>query len=280
MHRTARTAPGTGSARPRIAILAAVVLVLLSALGIAGPTPGTTGEPVSGTVAAAGRDGAHGPRVGDVCGTVWGGGPRADDVCGTVRANGPRVGDGWGTVCVADGPRVGDAGGTACATGPRADDGCGTVCVNGPGVGDVCGPVWAGGPRADDGCGTVRVNGPRGGDGWGPVCVAHGPRVGDGCGTVCVNGPRTDDGCGNVRANSPRADDGCGTVCAVRAAPRQEPYGELPAPRGHLAARAPGADVTPADSVARLPAPAVHTLSSDPHAPRDRGRAPPATSGS
>ncbi|UOB08480.1 hypothetical protein MQE23_05190 [Streptomyces sp. HP-A2021] len=179
MHRTARTAPGTGSARPRIAILAAVVLVLLAALGIAGPPPGTSGEPVVGTVAAAGRDGPHGPCVGDVCGTVWAG-------------------------------------------GPCADDGCGTVCVNDPCVGDACGTVWAGGPRADDGCGTVR---------------------------------------------------------AVRAAPRQEPYGELPAPRGHLAARAPGTDVTPADSAARLPEPAVHTPSSALHAPGDRGRAPPATSG-
>ncbi|CAM5735720.1 hypothetical protein ACIGPN_35565 [Streptomyces afghaniensis] len=207
MHRTARTAPGTGSARPRIAILAAVVLVLLAALGIAGPPPGTSGEPVVGTVAAAGRDGPHGPCVGDVCGTVWAG-------------------------------------------GPCADDGCGTVCVNDPCVGDACGTVWAGGPRADDGCGTVRAN-----------------------------GPRADDGSDTVRANGPRADDGCGTVRAVRAAPRQEPYGELPAPRGHLAARAPGTDVTPADSAARLPEPAVHTPSSALHAPGDRGRAPPATSG-
>ncbi|MEU0192115.1 hypothetical protein ABZ250_19905 [Streptomyces afghaniensis] len=208
MHRTARTAPGTGSVRPRVALLAAVVLVLLAALGIAGPPPGTTGEPVVDTVAAAVRDGAHGPRVGDVCGTVWAGGPRADDGCGTV--------------CVAHGPRVGD----------------------------VCRTVRAGGPRADDGCGTA-----------------------------CVNGPRADDGCGTACANGQRADDACDAVCAVRAAPRQEPYGELPAPRGHLATRAPGTDVTPADSAARLPAPVPHTPSSDPHAPRDRGRAPPATSG-
>ncbi|MFH8658084.1 hypothetical protein [Streptomyces afghaniensis] len=219
MHRcTTRTAPGNGSAP----ILAAVVLVLLAALGIAGPPPGTTGEPVVGTVAEAVRDGAHEPCVGDECGTVWAGGPHADDVCGTV-----------------------------CANGPRADDGCGTECVNGS-----C---------ADDGCGTEWVNG---------------SRADDGCGTVCVNSSRADDGCGTECANDPRADDACDTVCAVRAAPRQEPYGEVPAPRGHLATRAPGPDVTPADSAVRLPAPALHTPSSDPHAPRDRGRAPPGTSGS
>ncbi|MEU0384694.1 hypothetical protein [Streptomyces chartreusis] len=194
MHRTARTAPATGSARPRVAVLAAVVLVLLAALGIAGPPPGTTGEPVADTVAAVGRHEAD---------------------------------------------------------GPRADGGCGTVWAGGPGVGDVCGTVWAGGPRVDGGCGMV----------W-----AGGPRVGDVCGMVWA-------------ADGPRADDGCDAVCAVRAAPRQEPHSEHPAPRGHLATRAPGTDVTPADGAARLPAPAAHTPSSDPHAPRDRGRAPPGTSG-
>ncbi|MYS93559.1 MULTISPECIES: hypothetical protein [Streptomyces] len=142
MHRTARTAPGTSSARPRVAvlaILAAVLLVLPAALGIAGPPPGTTGEPVTGAVAAVGR---HGD------------------------------------------------------TGPRADDGC----------------------HSD-------------------------------------------------------------TACAVRAAPRQEPHSEHPAPRGHLATCGRGTDITPADGAARRPAPAAHVPSSDAHAPRDRGRAPPATSG-
>lgn len=70
MHGTARTAPGTGSARPRFAVLAAVVLALLAVLGIAGPPPGTTGEPVAGAVAAVGRHGDTAPRADDGCDTV------------------------------------------------------------------------------------------------------------------------------------------------------------------------------------------------------------------
>ncbi len=142
MHRTARTVPCTGSARSRVAVLAAVVLVLLAALGIAGPPPGatvgTTGWPVAGVVAGADR---HGD------------------------------------------------------TRPRA------------------------------------------------------------------------------------ADDGCDTVCAVRTATSQESHSEHPAPRGHLATCVPGTRVTPSGAARLLPAPAAHTASSCPHAPHDRGRAPPATSG-
>ncbi|MFF9810483.1 hypothetical protein ACF1G5_36165 [Streptomyces coeruleorubidus] len=169
MHRTARTVASTGSARPRVAALTTVLLVLLAALGIAGPQPGATGGaagwPVAGVVAGAAR---HGD------------------------------------------------------TGPRAGDGCDVVCVNGP-------------------------------------------RAGDGCDVVCVNGPR--------------ADDGCETVCAVRAAISQEARSEHPAPRGHLTTCVPGTDVTPPGAARLLPAPAAHTPSSCPHAPHDRGRAPPATSG-
>ncbi|MFD6171621.1 hypothetical protein [Streptomyces coeruleorubidus] len=152
MHRTACTAPCTGSARSRVAVLAAVVLVLLAAFGIAGPPPGATGWPVAGVVAGADRHGDTGPRA--------------------------------------------------------ADDGCDTVC-----------------------------------------------------------------------ANKPHADDGCTTVCAVRAATSQESHSEHPAPRGHLATCAPGTDITPPGAARLLPAPAAHTPSSCPHAPHDRGRAPPATSG-
>ncbi|GAP45560.1 hypothetical protein [Streptomyces azureus] len=70
MHRTARTAPGTGSARPRVAVLAAVVLVLLAALGIAGLPPGATSEPVARAVAGADRHVDTPPRADDGCGTV------------------------------------------------------------------------------------------------------------------------------------------------------------------------------------------------------------------
>ncbi|MFI6850969.1 hypothetical protein [Streptomyces sp. NPDC050416] len=86
------------------------------------------------------------------------------------------------------------------------------------------------------------------------------------------NGPCADDGCEAVGANGPRADDGYDTVCTN--APR-----EHPAPRGHLTtACTPSTDVTPPAAL-RLPAPAAHIPSSDPHALRDRGRAPPVSSG-
>jgi hypothetical protein len=192
MHHTARTAPGTGSARPSAAVLAAVVLVLLAALGIAGPPPGTTAEPVAAAVAAAGRHGAGGP-------------------C---------AGDGWDVLRV-------------------------------------------GGSREGEGCDGV----------W-----AHGMRAGEGCDGVGSHGMRADDGCDTVGSHGMRAGDRCDTVCAIRAAIRPEPHSEHPAPRGHLGTSATGTDVTPPIAL-QLSAPAVHTPSSDPHAPPDRGRAPPATSG-
>ncbi|MET8768052.1 hypothetical protein ABZV94_14200, partial [Streptomyces sp. NPDC004658] len=73
-------------------------------------------------------------------------------------------------------------------------------------------------------------------------------------------------------------DEGCDPVCAVRAAPRQEPHREHPAPRCHLAGCPQGTTVTPPHP-ARLAEPTGHIPSSDPHAPRDRGRAPPEASG-
>lgn len=52
MHHAARSAPGTGGARPpATAVLAAVVLTLLAALGVAGPAP--AGGPAAHPVAAA-----------------------------------------------------------------------------------------------------------------------------------------------------------------------------------------------------------------------------------
>jgi hypothetical protein len=85
-------------------------------------------------------------------------------------------------------------------------------------------------------------------------------------------------GAGRHGDTGPRADDGCDTECAVRAAPRQEPHSEQPAPRGLLATCVAGTDVIP-PAAARLPAPAAHTPSPGPHTLHDRGRAPPATSG-
>ncbi|MEU0246955.1 hypothetical protein ABZ192_22025 [Streptomyces sp. NPDC006235] len=150
MHHTARTAPAAGGARPHVTFLAAVLLALLATLGIAGPPPGTTTEPVATAVAAVDRH---------------------------------------------------------AGSGPGTDDGCDTVCTN-----------------------------------------------------------------------APRADDGCDTLRAIRATTRPDPHSEHPAPRGHLATCIPGTDVTP-PVAPHLPAPAAHLPSSDPHALRDRGRAPPVSSG-
>ncbi|MEU2281483.1 hypothetical protein ABZ614_05815 [Streptomyces sp. NPDC013178] len=77
MHHVARTAPGTGSTRPpAVAVLTAVVLVLLAALGIAGPPPGATGEPPGTAAPATGAASAAGRH--------WDTGPRADDGCDTA----------------------------------------------------------------------------------------------------------------------------------------------------------------------------------------------------
>ncbi|MDG9714706.1 hypothetical protein QC385_42300, partial [Streptomyces sp. DH10] len=103
MHRTARTVACTGSARPRVAVLTAVLLVL-AALGIAGPPPGATGGatgwPVAGVVAGAARHGDTGPRADDGCDAVCVSGPRADDGCDAVCVSGPRADDGCDAVCV------------------------------------------------------------------------------------------------------------------------------------------------------------------------------------
>ncbi|MFI1837374.1 hypothetical protein [Streptomyces olivaceoviridis] len=77
---------------------------------------------------------------------------------------------------------------------------------------------------------------------------------------------------------APRADDGCDTVCTVRAAPRQEQHREHPAPRCHLGACPQGTAVAP-PRPAQLTQSTGHLPASDPHAPRDRGRAPPQASG-
>ncbi|MHB9856137.1 hypothetical protein ACSYGO_43795 [Streptomyces krungchingensis] len=75
-----------------------------------------------------------------------------------------------------------------------------------------------------------------------------------------------------------RADEGCDTLCAVRAATRQEPHREHPAPRCHLAVRPQGTDLAPPGS-ARFPTPNRRIPSPQPHRLHDRGRAPPAASG-
>ncbi|MEU1199970.1 hypothetical protein ABZ446_27600 [Streptomyces sp. NPDC005813] len=75
-----------------------------------------------------------------------------------------------------------------------------------------------------------------------------------------------------------RADEGCDTLCVLRAAARQEPHHEHPAPRCHLAVRPQGTNVAP-PGCARFPTPSRRIPSSRSHAHHDRGRAPPATSG-
>ncbi|KUN91436.1 hypothetical protein [Streptomyces caeruleatus] len=81
------------------------------------------------------------------------------------------------------------------------------------------------------------------------------------------------------RDDGPRADDGCDAACAVRAATRNDPPSEHPAPRVPLLA--PGQDTdtaAPAQGV-RPPATTPHSPSSQPHTAHDRGRAPPVSSG-
>ncbi|GAA5022102.1 hypothetical protein [Streptomyces siamensis] len=75
-----------------------------------------------------------------------------------------------------------------------------------------------------------------------------------------------------------RADEGCDTLCVLRATTRQEPHHEHPAPRCHVAVRPQSTNVAPPGS-ARFPTPSRHIPSSQPHAHHDRGRAPPAASG-
>ncbi|MGK5695429.1 hypothetical protein ACSNOJ_21455, partial [Streptomyces sp. URMC 128] len=93
MHHTARTAPATGGARPRVTFLAAVLLALLATVGIAGPPPGTTTEPVAAAAVAVDRHPGNGP-----CAAVGANGPRADDGCEAVSSNAPLVDDGCDTL--------------------------------------------------------------------------------------------------------------------------------------------------------------------------------------
>lgn len=102
-------------------------------------------------------------------------------------------------------------------------------------------------------------------------------------GPAATGGPTADvapaAGPGHGLHGGPRAEDGCDTACTVRAATRQEPHREHPAPRCHLAPCAQGTAVTP-PAVARLSTQTRHAPSaSDPQASHDRGRAPPDTSG-
>jgi hypothetical protein len=99
-------------------------------------------------------------------------------------------------------------------------------------------------------------------------------------GSAAAGGPTADVAAtaGHHTVTGPRVDDGCDTACTVRAATRQEPHREHPAPRCHLATWAQGTAVTP-PGPARLATQTGHAPTSDPHAPHDRGRAPPDTSG-
>ncbi|GAA2494453.1 DUF6153 family protein [Streptomyces longisporus] len=80
------------------------------------------------------------------------------------------------------------------------------------------------------------------------------------------------------RDTGPRADEGCDTACTVRAATRQEPHREHPAPRCQPATCAQGTAVTP-PGPARHSTQTTHASAVEPHTPHDRGRAPPDLSG-
>lgn len=103
---------------------------------------------------------------------------------------------------------------------------------------------------------------------------------------VGLAGPPTTGGSAAVAAAAaghygdagPHADDGCDHVRIVRAALRQEPHREPPAPRCHLAACPQGTTVTP-PRLAGLTESTGHVPSAGCHAPPDRGRAPPEASG-
>ncbi|MFH8798258.1 hypothetical protein ACH4F6_01470 [Streptomyces sp. NPDC017936] len=98
-----------------------------------------------------------------------------------------------------------------------------------------------------------------------PAGTSGGPPAG-----ATAAGSRWDDG--------PRADDGCDGARTGRAATRQDPHHEHPAPRGHLAA-GPHDPLAAPPRPARHPAPAGHLPGAGAPAGHDRDRAPPATSG-
>ncbi|MET7434750.1 MULTISPECIES: hypothetical protein [Streptomyces] len=103
---------------------------------------------------------------------------------------------------------------------------------------------------------------------------------------VGLAGPATTGGSAAVAAAAaghyadagPHADDGCGLVRIARAASRQDPHREPPAPHCHPAPCPQGTTVTP-PRPAGLTESTGHVPSSGCHAPPDRGRAPPGASG-
>ena len=99
-------------------------------------------------------------------------------------------------------------------------------------------------------------------------------------GPAATGGPGADVAAtaGHHRDTGPRVDDGYDAACTVRAAMRQEPHREHPASPCQLSTCAQGTAVTP-PGPARLSTPTRHTSASEPHAPHDRGRAPPHPSG-
>ncbi|ALO98431.1 hypothetical protein SHL15_7423 [Streptomyces hygroscopicus subsp. limoneus] len=159
----------------------------------------------------------------------------------------------------------------------------GPVAVSGPaGVGGLAvtsGPAGVGGLAVTSG--PAGMSSPTAMSGF---AVTSGPAVPSGPATT--TNPATTSAPAAVAAAAaghhsdaaPRADDGCDTVCTVRAAPRQEQHREHPAPRCHLGACLQGTAVAP-PRPARLTQSTGHIPASDPHAPRDRGRAPPQASG-
>ncbi|MET8948381.1 hypothetical protein ABZX30_33845 [Streptomyces sp. NPDC004542] len=80
------------------------------------------------------------------------------------------------------------------------------------------------------------------------------------------------------RDTGPRADEGYDTGRGPRTATRQEPHREHPAPRCRCATIALGATGT-APGTARYPVSSDRLPSPEPYAHHDRGRAPPASSG-
>ncbi|MEU0601331.1 hypothetical protein ABZ484_24270 [Streptomyces sp. NPDC006393] len=76
----------------------------------------------------------------------------------------------------------------------------------------------------------------------------------------------------------PHAGHQCPDACTVQAAARHELHGERPAPPGHLAI-APDATAAPVPAPARTPPPRTPAPASPGHPVPDRGRAPPAPSG-
>ncbi|MFJ8544762.1 hypothetical protein ACIRFH_22555 [Streptomyces sp. NPDC093586] len=75
------------------------------------------------------------------------------------------------------------------------------------------------------------------------------------------------------------SDDDCPGTCAAQARPRHDHLGERPSAPDHLAVTARGAGAVPAAPGRRAPAPPGSPPVSPGRASHDRGRAPPAPSG-